>query len=120
MDKVLGTHRRQSCAGPSRVRVTDTYSAQVDVLLLENVAEEQIPAIGAAQLNSRLELAFEVLEKLRAKGLLRWYGFSSDYGLWRDVSHRNVAERDFRRGRFALERAVEIAQRVGGAEHGFR
>ncbi|KAK9802828.1 hypothetical protein WJX73_003640 [Symbiochloris irregularis] len=86
----------------------------VDALLLENVAEEQLPAIGQSQLTQRLRAAFTALEDLRAQGLLRWYGLSSNFGLWTDEG-----DRSFRDG-LSLRHAVSIAQQVGGPAHGLR
>ena len=87
---------------------------QVDCLLLEHVGEEQIPAIGQHQLQHRLASAFTALEQYRQQGLLRWYGLSADWALWPDA-----ADRGYRPG-LALEQVLQLAQDVGGEQHGFR
>lgn len=83
-------------------------------MILEEVGEEQIPAIGRFQALERLTKAFAALEEFREKGLIRWYGISATYTLW-----PNDAERSYRDG-FTLKQVVELAQRAGGSNHGFR
>lgn len=83
----------------------------VDLLYLHNAADAQLPVVGAAEFDRRLERAFETLERFRAAGSLGSYGLAT----W-DCLRSPPASPDH----FDLERAVRLAERVGGPSHGFR
>lgn len=83
----------------------------LDLLYLHNVADAQIPAVGPAEFEARLERAFAVLEDLRAAGQLGNYGLAT----WECLRTSPDAP-----GHFDLERAVHLAESTGGKEHGFR
>jgi len=83
----------------------------LDLLYLHNVADAQIPVVGPTEFETRLEKAFTLLESLRAAGELGSYGLAT----WDCLRTSPDAP-----GHFDLERAVRLAESVGGKDHGFR
>ena len=84
---------------------------QVDLLYLHNPAEMQLAALGTDTFMQRLEQAFRWAEETRNKGLIRAYGLAS----WACFRTAPGAE-----GYLSLLHVVQLAQQVGGTDHGFR
>jgi aryl-alcohol dehydrogenase-like predicted oxidoreductase len=85
--------------------------ATLDLLYLHNAADAQIPVVGPAEFETRLEAAFGLYERFRDEGSLRSYGLAT----W-DCLRARPEDPGF----FPLETAVRVARRVGGERHGFR
>lgn len=83
----------------------------VDLLYLHNAPDAQLPVVGPEEFERRLAAAFAFYEGERSHGRLGAYGLAT----WDCL---RVAPEDPRH--FSLERAVRIALRVGGPDHGFR
>ena len=84
---------------------------QVDVLYLHNAAEMQLTALGEAAFFERLRAAFKWLEGARSRGTIRAYGMAT----W-DCFRRAPGAGGYVR----LRSVVELAEEVGGKDHGFR
>jgi aryl-alcohol dehydrogenase-like predicted oxidoreductase len=82
----------------------------IDVYYVHN-PESQLGAIAREEFEKRLRAAFELLESNIRDGKIRMYGVATWNGF-------RVSPDD--RGYHSLERMIEIALEVGGAEHGFR
>jgi aryl-alcohol dehydrogenase-like predicted oxidoreductase len=85
--------------------------ASIDLLYLHNGPDAQLPVVGREEFERRLEAAFGCYEELRTKQLLGAYGIAT----W-DCLRVPRAES----GYFSLASAVRIAEKAGGARHGFR
>ncbi|MDA4112449.1 MAG: aldo/keto reductase [Thaumarchaeota archaeon] len=83
----------------------------IDLVYLHNAAESWIPEIGYRRFLERVADVFSLYEKKRSEGKLRYYGFAS-WNCFR-VSRGE-------QGYTNLDDLVEVANNVGGAEHGFR
>jgi aryl-alcohol dehydrogenase-like predicted oxidoreductase len=83
----------------------------IDLLYLHNGPDAQLPVVGREEFEKRLGEAFAYYEGLRSEGLLGAYGIAT----W-DCLRVPRSEA----GYFSLASAVRIAQKVGGADHGFR
>lgn len=83
----------------------------MDLLYLHNPAEMQLSALGTDTFMQRLEQAFRWAEDLRKKGLIRAYGMAT-WGCFRSAPGSE--------GYLSLLSVVQLAQRVGGTDHGFR
>lgn len=83
---------------------------QVDLLYLHNPAEMQLP-LGAEAFMGRLRQAFTWAEEVRRKGLIRAYGLAT-WGCFRTAPGSQ--------GYLSLLDVVQLAQEVGGSQHGFR
>ena len=83
----------------------------IDLLYLHNGPDAQLPAVGREEFERRLEAAFAFYEELRGKGILGHYGIAT----W-ECLRVPRAEAEY----FSLASAVRIAEKVGGAKHGFR
>jgi aryl-alcohol dehydrogenase-like predicted oxidoreductase len=83
---------------------------RLDVYYIHN-PESQLSAITRTEFETRLRAAFELLESNRAEGRISMYGAATWNGF-----RVAPAKREY----LSLERMVEIAREVGGAEHGFR
>ena len=83
----------------------------VDLLYLHNGPDAQLPVVGREEFERRLESAFAFYEELRARKLLGAYGIAT----W-DCLRVPRSES----GYFSLASAARIAEKVGGARHGFR
>ena len=83
----------------------------VDLLYLHNAPDAQLAFVGAEEFERRLSSAFGFYEGERSKGRLGAYGLAT----WDCLRTRPDDPRHF-----DLERAVRIARRVGGADHGLR
>lgn len=83
----------------------------VDLIYLHNAAESQIPEIGKAAFMEKLEDVFELYEHERSKGKIQFYGMAT-WTCFRTApanqEHLNLAD------------LVDLAERIGGKEHGFR
>jgi aryl-alcohol dehydrogenase-like predicted oxidoreductase len=84
----------------------------LDLLYLHNAAESQMPEIGRDAFMKRLRLAFEAMEKARAAGKIRAYGMAT----WNCFR----VEPDAQNEALSLETVVQLAESVGGPQHGFR
>ncbi len=84
--------------------------ATVDVYYIHN-PEAQLGYVSETEFYHRLQLAFERLEQNRGQGKLRFYGVATWNGF-------RVQEGTL--GYHSLERMLEVANQVGGANHGFR
>lgn len=83
----------------------------IDLLYLHNAPDAQLVAVGDEEFSRRLEEAFRLYERFRDEGSLGAYGIAT----W-DCLRCGRGDP----GYFALETAVKIARRVGGARNGFR
>lgn len=83
----------------------------LDLLYLHNAPDAQLPVVGHDEFVRRLREAFAVLEEFRSQGRLEAYGLAT----WESL---RVAPGD--PGHFGIEEALEIAEEVGGPEHGLR
>ena len=83
----------------------------LDLLYLHNAPDTQIPIIGRDAFLDRLGSAFELLEQFRSAGRLGSYGLAT----W-DCLRTRASEPSY----LALESALRVARKVGGAHHGFR
>ena len=84
--------------------------ATVDVYYIHN-PETQLGYVSATEFYHRLQLAFERLEQNRSEGKLKYYGVATWNGF--RVQADSL-------GYHSLDRMVELATQVGGAQHGFR
>jgi len=84
--------------------------ATLDVVYLHN-PETQLQAVEPAEFNRRLEAAFGTLEAARADGRIGRYGIATWAGLRAGRDDRAFLD---------LRTCLEVAQSVGGREHGFR
>jgi aryl-alcohol dehydrogenase-like predicted oxidoreductase len=84
--------------------------ACVDVYYIHN-PESQLGTVARAEFETKLRLAFELLESNIKEGKIRMYGVATWNGFRVEQSAREY---------LSLERMVEIAREVGGEEHGFR
>lgn len=82
----------------------------VDVYYIHN-PESQLGYVSEAEFYHRLQSAFERLEQNRRDGKLRYYGAATWNGFRVPPNSRDY---------HSLERMVELARQVGGADHGFR
>ena len=82
----------------------------VDVYYIHN-PESQLGEVSESEFYARLKLAFERLEENRRQGKLAYYGVATWNGF------RTAADSG---NHHSLVRMVEIAQELGGDEHGFR
>ena len=82
----------------------------VDVYYIHN-PESQLSEVDKTTFESRLGQAFEMLEKNRANGKLRFYGVATWNGFRASPQEP---------GYHSLERMVNIAKLIGGKDHGFR
>ncbi|CAG9314966.1 unnamed protein product [Blepharisma stoltei] len=84
----------------------------LDLLYIHNAAESQLPLIHEEKFLERLAKAFEFCEKKRQDGKIVSYGMAS----W--ICFRSPpTEKDLH---VSLEQIVQMAERVGGNDHGFR
>lgn len=84
--------------------------SSVDVYYVHN-PESQLGYVSEAEFYHRLQSAFERLEQNRGDGKLRYYGAATWNGFRVPPNARDY---------HSLERMVELASQVGGANHGFR
>jgi aryl-alcohol dehydrogenase-like predicted oxidoreductase len=83
----------------------------IDLFYLHNAAEKQLESITEEDLMDRLKTAFEFLESQRALNYIRYYGLAT----W--TCFRTAAGG---KAYLPLKDVVELAQEVGGENHGFR
>jgi aryl-alcohol dehydrogenase-like predicted oxidoreductase len=84
--------------------------ATVDVYYIHN-PESQLGTVAREEFETKLRLAFELLERNITEGKIRNYGVATWNGFRVEKAAREY---------LSLERMVEIAREVGGEEHGFR
>lgn len=82
----------------------------LDVFYIHN-PESQLGEITKIEFDLRLASAFERLEKNRAEGKLKFYGVATWNGFRLQPSERNY---------HSLERMWNVAEKIGGDNHGFR
>lgn len=82
----------------------------LDVFYIHN-PESQLSEVDKYSFEARLAKAFEMLERNRAEGKLQFYGAATWNGF-----RLSPQEQSFH----SLERMVNIAEKIGGANHGFR
>ncbi len=82
----------------------------IDLVYLHNGPDAQLPVVGREEFERRLEAAFAFFEELRGKGILGRYGLAT----W-DCLRVPRTQAEY----FSLASAVRIAEKVGGAQHGF-
>lgn len=104
------------CIHPEYIKKQLDYSLKnlnletLDILYLHNVFESQV-ALPKEQLYERLSKAFEVLEESIQKGLIKNYGLAS----WNSFRvDSNNAQHS------SLQKIVDIANKVGGKNNGFK
>jgi aryl-alcohol dehydrogenase-like predicted oxidoreductase len=83
----------------------------IDLLYLHNAAEAHLPTTSPDAFLERLEGAFGLYERLRDRGRIGAYGLAT----WDSL---RVGPRDG--GFLALQSAVRVAEKIGGASHGLR
>jgi len=83
----------------------------IDLFYLHNVAEKQLTSIPREKVMERLEKAFEYLEKVRAIGMIRFYGLATWTCFRVDSNNPQY---------LSLKEVYDIATKVGGENHGFR
>lgn len=84
----------------------------LDLMYLHNASESQIPEVGLNRFIQRLEPAFRFYEEARKAGKIRYYGMAT-WDSFRIPPNEHS-------GFFALEACVELAELVGGPDHGFK
>eukprot|EP00742_Colponemidia_sp_Colp-10_P011239 GILJ01012462.1.p1 GENE.GILJ01012462.1~~GILJ01012462.1.p1 ORF type:complete len:253 (+),score=44.30 GILJ01012462.1:497-1255(+) len=84
----------------------------VDLLYLHNAAESQLPLIGEDTFKQRLKDAFTFFESARSRGKIKYYGLAT----W--TCFRSPQDEDLIH--VELEKVVQLAESIGGANHGFR
>ncbi|MFN2531504.1 MAG: aldo/keto reductase [Pyrinomonadaceae bacterium] len=82
----------------------------VDLYYIHN-PESQLPHVSVAEFEHRLSLAFEMLEQNRAAGRIKFYGVATWNGFRVAPSAREY---------HSFSRMIELAQKTGGNDHGFR
>ena len=111
-DLVGGSH----CMTPRYLQSQIDQSLQnmnvsaLDLFYIHN-PESQLAEIDKNTFEARLAAAFELLEKNRSEGKLRFYGVATWNGFRVSPQEKSY---------HSLEKMVNIAQRVGGEKHGFR
>ena len=83
----------------------------IDLLYLHNAVEGQINDISKDEFLKKLKLVFEFFEKMRKEGKLKFYGLAT-WECFR-VSDDNPQY-------LSLQDTVNLAEQVGGKNHGFR
>lgn len=84
----------------------------LDLMYLHNAAESQIPEVGRQVFMERLKLAFEFYEQARQAGRIRYYGMAT----WNCFRVEAEESQEY----LSLETVVQLAESVGGSNHGFR
>lgn len=82
----------------------------LDVFYIHN-PESQLGAINRIEFEARLAKAFEKLEENRANGKIRFYGVATWNGFRLHPNEQNY---------HSLEKMWNIAEKIGGDNHGFR
>ncbi|DBB14762.1 TPA: hypothetical protein ACH3X3_004374 [Trebouxia sp. C0006] len=106
-----------SCLHPACLQASLMQSLQslrvntVDLLYLHNPAEMQLGPLGSQAFMQRLAEAFTWAEGARKKGLIQAYGLAT----W-DCFRKAPGSA----GYLSLLSIVQLAQQVGGVDHGFR
>ena len=83
----------------------------IDLLYLHNAVEGQINDISKEQFLKNLRLVFELYEKKRREGKIKFYGMAT----WECFRVTNDSPQYL-----SLQDTVRIAEEVGGKDHGFR
>jgi aryl-alcohol dehydrogenase-like predicted oxidoreductase len=113
-DIVGGMH----CMAPSylndqlNISLANLGIQTLDLMYLHNAAESQLPEVGRVEFMRRLKLAFEFYEMARTDGRIRYYGLAT----WNCFRGSPDEASDY----LSLETVVQLAETVGGPDHGFR
>ncbi len=83
----------------------------IDLMYLHNPVEGQIQDIERDEFKKRLKSVFELYEKKRQEGKIKYYGLAT----WE--CFRTEKENPMY---FSLKEIIEVAKDVGGDDHGFR
>ena len=83
----------------------------VDLMYLHNAVEGQIKDVSKEQFIKNLQLVFELYEKKREEGKIKFYGMAT-WECFR-VTKENPQY-------LSLEETIEIAKKVGGENHGLK
>ena len=83
----------------------------IDLIYLHNAMEGQIKDISRNEFIEKLKAVFELYEKKRKDGVIRFYGMAT----WECFRVANDNPQYL-----SLEEVLEIAKSVGGDDHGFR
>lgn len=111
-DLVSGSH----CITPSYLQSQIDQSLKnmdletLDVFYIHN-PESQLSEVSKIEFDLRLASAFERLEKNRAEGKIKFYGVATWNGFRLQPNERNY---------HSLEKMWNIAEKIGGDNHGFR
>lgn len=84
----------------------------LDLMYLHNAAESQIPEVGRDVFMKRLKLAFDFYEQARIDGRIRYYGLAT----WNCFRVDPEESEEY----LNLETVLQLAESVGGSDHGFR
>ncbi|MHA2363175.1 MAG: aldo/keto reductase [Candidatus Hodarchaeales archaeon] len=84
----------------------------IDLMYLHNAAEAQLGSIGLNEFMTRLRDAFMFYEEKRKENRLRFYGLAT----WNCFRVPPTNKNEF----LSLEDVVNLAEEVGGINHGFR
>lgn len=87
------------------------HLSTIDLVYIHNAFESWNQDIGRQEFMSMLSAAFEVYEKYRTEGKIRYYGMAT----W-TCFRVSPQEQDY----LSLEDCVKMAVRAGGKDHGFR
>ena len=83
----------------------------IDLLYLHNAVEGQIKDISKEDFLKKLKAVFELYEKKRKEGVIRYYGMAT----WECFRVANDNPQFL-----SLEEVVNMAKSIGGEDHGFR
>ena len=83
----------------------------IDLIYLHNAMEGQIKDISRNEFIEKLKAVFELYEKKRKEGLIKFYGMAT----WECFRVANDNPQYL-----SLEEVLDIAKNVGGDDHGFR
>ena len=106
----------QHCMSPGYLRWSCEQSLKnlelecIDIFYLHN-PETQLGYVDQEMFYTRIEAAFREFETLRLEGKIVSYGVASWNGFLYEEDHTEYV---------SLAKLIEIAQRVGGSEHGFK
>ncbi len=84
----------------------------IDLLYLHNSAEAQIPHVGLKEYLNRLHSAFSFFEDKRTEGKINSFGLAT----WNCFRVSPTSKKEY----LNLEDVVQIAEEVGGKNHGFK
>jgi len=106
----------QHCMTPAYLRWSCEQSLKnleletIDIFFLHN-PETQLGYVDQKTFYARIQAAFELFEELRAEGKIVAYGIAAWNGFLYEEEHMEY---------ISLAKVMEIAQAVGGEDHGFK